>query len=56
MVEKAYQVVWTKRSQQQLNAAYQYICLYSQKNALHVIEDIVTSLNKAVINPEFYAT
>ncbi len=54
MVKKAYRLVWTKRSQQQLKAAYEYISKDSPKNAIKVIEDIVTAAGKAIPNPEFY--
>jgi len=54
MVTLLYQIVWTKRSQQHLKAAYKYISEDSPQNALKVIEDIATAVNKAVSNPEFY--
>ena len=54
MVKQQYQIVWTKRSQLQLKTAYKYISIDSPKNALKVVEEIVTSLNKAISNPEFY--
>ena len=54
MVNLLYQIVWTKRSQQHLKAAYKYISEDSPQNALKVIEDIVAAMNKAVSNPEFY--
>lgn len=54
MVKLLYQIVWTKRSQQHLKAAYKYISEDSPQNALRVIEDIIAAMNKAVSNPEFY--
>ena len=56
MVDKQYQVVWTKRSQQHMKAAHKYISLSSPQNAFKVVEDIVTALNKAIKNPEFYGS
>ena len=55
MVNKQYQVVWTKRSQHHMKAAHKYTSLFSPQNILKVVEDIVTSLNKAINNPEFYS-
>ena len=54
MVKQEYQIVWTKRSQQQMKAAYKYISGDSIQNASKVVEDIVTSVDKATANPEFY--
>jgi addiction module RelE/StbE family toxin len=54
MVNLLYQIVWTKRSQQHLKAAYKYISEDSPQNALKVIEDIIAAMNKAVSNPGFY--
>lgn len=54
MVKKEYQIVWTKRSQQQMKAAYKYISDDSLQNAIKVVEDIVRSVDKAITNPEFY--
>ena len=55
MVKKHYPIVWTKRSQQQMKAAYEYISLDSPQNARKVVEEIVISVDKAISNPEFYA-
>ena len=54
MVKKQHEVVWTKRSQQHIKTAYKYISIDSPKNALKVVEEIVTALNKATSNPAFY--
>ncbi|MDQ6761631.1 MAG: type II toxin-antitoxin system RelE/ParE family toxin [Bacteroidota bacterium] len=54
MVDKLYEVVWTKLSQQQIKAAYNFISKDSPQNAIKVLEDIVLSLNKATNNPEIY--
>jgi len=56
MVKKQYQLVWTNHSQQHLKAAFNYISKDSSQNALKVVEDIITALEKAISNPEFYAT
>ncbi len=53
MVKKLYEVVWTKRSQQQMKAAYNFISEDSPQNAIKVVEDIVTLVN-AITNPEIY--
>lgn len=54
MVEKKYQVAWTKNSQLQLKQAYDYISKDSVRNAVKVLEDIAAAVNKAIGNPEFY--
>ncbi len=54
MEEKQYRVVWTKRSQQDMRRAYEYISKDSVQNAAKVLQDIVAAVDKAVINPEFY--
>ncbi len=54
MVSRQNQIVWTKRSEKQLENAYKYICEDSTKNAAKVIEDIVKAAGKAINNPEFY--
>jgi plasmid stabilization system protein ParE len=56
MVKKQYELVWTKRSQLQMKAAYNYISEDSPKNAAKVIEDIIIAVNKAITNPEFYGS
>lgn len=50
-----YQIVWTKLSQQQIKAAYNYIRKDSPQNAAKVVVDILTALDKAITNPEFYS-
>ncbi|WP_276500424.1 type II toxin-antitoxin system RelE/ParE family toxin [Terrimonas pollutisoli] len=55
MVERKYEVVWTKRSQQHMKKAYDHISKDSFQNAAKVLEDIVIAVNKAISNPEFYA-
>ena len=37
-----------------MKAAHKYISLSSPQNASKVVEDVVTALNKAINNPEFY--
>lgn len=54
MVIDRYEVVWTKRSQQQLKKAYNYISLDSPQNALKVIDAIIAAVEKAISNPELY--
>lgn len=54
MVVKQYQVVWTKRSQQHMKQAFEYISKDSVQNAVKVLEDIVVAVNKSVLNPEVY--
>ena len=54
MVEKKHEVVWTKRSQQHMKKAYDYISEESQQNAVKLLEDIVAAVNKAISNPGFY--
>jgi addiction module RelE/StbE family toxin len=55
MVEKAYELVWTKRSQKQLRQIFKYISKDSPKNASKVIDDIAAAVSKAIPNPEVYA-
>lgn len=54
MEDRQYQIVWTRRSQQHLLAAYKYICQNSMQNAAKVLEDIVATIEKATTNPGFY--
>jgi plasmid stabilization system protein ParE len=56
MVAKQYHVVWTKRSQQHMKQAFDYISKDSIQNAVKVLEDIVAMVNKAIVNPEFCST
>ena len=37
-----------------MKAAHKYISLSSPQNAFKVVEEVVTALNKAINNPEFY--
>src|SRR5260221_11934982 len=54
MVEKRYEVVWTKRSQKQMKQAFKHISKDSPKNAAKVIEEIAEAVHKAISNPEIY--
>jgi len=54
MVAKQYQMVWTKRSQQDIRAAYNYISQYSMQNAAKVVNDIIAAAEKALHNPAYY--
>ena len=49
-----YQLVWTKRSQLHLKAAYEHIYEDSPQNAIKVVVGIAKAMNKAISNPEFY--
>lgn len=51
---KRYSVVWTKRSQQQMRHAFNYISKDSPQNAVKVLEEIVEAVHKAIPDPEFY--
>lgn len=55
MVEKGYEVVWTKRSQKQMRQVFRYISKDSPKNALRVVLEIAEAVEKAIPNPEKYA-
>jgi plasmid stabilization system protein ParE len=54
MVKKPYEVVWTKRSQLQLHAVFKNISETSPVNAEKVVADILSAVEKASTNPEFY--
>lgn len=54
MVEKRFEVVWTRRSQQQMKNAFEHISKKSDQNAAKVLEDIIKAANKAIPNPEIY--
>jgi len=54
MVEKGYEVVWTKRSQKQMKQVFKYISKDSPKNASKVIQEIADAVHKAAPNPEIY--
>ncbi len=54
MVEKGYEVVWTKRSQKQMRQVFKHISKDSPKNASKVIQEIAEAVLKAVPNPEIY--
>jgi plasmid stabilization system protein ParE len=55
MVEKGYEVVWTKRSQKQMRQVFKHISKDSPKNASRVILEIAEAVQKAIPNPEIYA-
>jgi plasmid stabilization system protein ParE len=55
MVDRLFLVVWTKRSQLHMHQIFEYISLESHQNAVNVLEDIVSAVNKATTNPEFYS-
>ena len=54
MVEKGYEVVWTKRSQKQMRQVFKHISKDSPKNASKVILEIAEEVQKAIPNPEIY--
>jgi plasmid stabilization system protein ParE len=54
MVKDQYEVVWSKRSMQNMHAAYKYISKDSQTNAKKVLKDILKTKEKAIHNPEIY--
>jgi addiction module RelE/StbE family toxin len=56
MADRKYEVVWTKRSVNQLNQVYKYIQKDSSKNAIKVVEEIAEAVQKASPNPEIYGT
>jgi plasmid stabilization system protein ParE len=55
MVEKGYEVVWTKRSQKQMRQVFKHISKDSPKNASKVVQEIAEAVQKAIPNPEIYA-
>ena len=54
MVEKRYEVVWTKRSQKQMRQVFKHISKDSPKNASKVVQEIAEAVQKAIPNPEIY--
>lgn len=48
------ELVWTRRSQQNMKALHKYISGDSPQNAIKVINDIVAAVEKAISNPEYY--
>jgi plasmid stabilization system protein ParE len=54
MENRRHHLVWTKRSQQDMIAAYNYISLDSEHNAAKVLDAIVASMEKTITNPGFY--
>jgi plasmid stabilization system protein ParE len=54
MVEKAYEVVWTRRSQKQMRQVFKHISKDSPRNASKVVQDIADAVYKAIHNPEVY--
>ena len=52
MVEKGYEVVWTKRSQKQMRQVFKHISKDSPKNASKVVLEIAEAVLKAKPNPE----
>jgi plasmid stabilization system protein ParE len=56
MVEKGYEVVWTKRSQKQMRQVFKHISKDSPKNASKVVLEIADAVHKAIPNPEIYGS
>jgi plasmid stabilization system protein ParE len=54
MVDKGYEVVWTKRSQKQMRQLFKHISKDSPKNASKVVQEIADAVHKAIPNPEIY--
>jgi plasmid stabilization system protein ParE len=54
MVNPHFEVVWTKQAEKQLFQAYTHISKDSTQNAQKVLEDLTTTVYKAVGNPEFH--
>src|ERR1700748_3337466 len=54
MVEKGYEVVWTKRSQKQMRQVFKHISKDSPRNASKVIQEIAEAVQKAIPYPEIY--
>jgi len=54
MVEKGYEVVWTKQSQKQMRQVFKHISKDSPKNASKVIQEIAEAVYKGIDNPEIY--
>jgi plasmid stabilization system protein ParE len=54
MVKNNYTIVWTKGAQLHLKSAYEFISEKSPQNALKVVQDIASALDKAISNPEVY--
>jgi plasmid stabilization system protein ParE len=54
VVAGPYQIVWTRRSQQQIRHAYEHISKESLQTASKVMEAIVIAVNKAAGNPAYY--
>jgi hypothetical protein len=56
MVEKGYEIVWTKRSQKQMRQLFNHIGKDSLKNASMVVLELADAVHKAIPNPEIYGT
>ncbi len=54
MVEKSYEIIWSKRSQRQMKQVFEHIHKDSPKNASKVVTDIALAVHKAISNPEIY--
>lgn len=48
------QLVWTRRSQQDMLALYKYISKDSPKAAQKVVNDIISATERAIDNPNYY--
>ena len=51
MVEKPFELVWTNRSQKNIEAIYNYILRDSPPNAKRVVNDIRIKAEKMIFNP-----
>ena len=54
MVVQNYELVWSKRSQQNMLASYKYISEDSEVNAKKVLADIIKAAEKAMVSPQLY--
>ena len=49
-----HEIVWTRRAQSHMKAAFDYISLDSPTNAKKVIHEIIAAVEKSLINPEIH--
>ncbi|WP_257667735.1 type II toxin-antitoxin system RelE/ParE family toxin [Parapedobacter tibetensis] len=55
MVDKPARIVWTKMAQGHLKQAFEHISEDSPQNALKVVADIASTIEKAAEYPDAYA-
>jgi addiction module RelE/StbE family toxin len=54
MVNKGYELVWTKQSQKQMRQVFKHINKDSPQNAEKVVQEIADAVYKSIQNPEIY--